>query len=480
MDFLYYGANPPQTGVAAGVMVDERLAVLRGRVLDPSGAAVAAVTVGILDHAELGETASRADGGFDFAVNGGGRLVVAYTKAGYLDVHRPADVPRHSFIRLDDVVLTPLAAVSTAVDTAGPDPIAVVRGEVGTDADGSRQATVFIAAGTVATIHLPGGGTQDLTSFHVRVTEYTVGDRGPEAMPAPLGPTVAYTYAVELALGEAEAVAAESVTFDQTVIGYVETFLGYPVGESVPIGFYDRTRGVWVPEENGRTLKILGVLADLAELDVDGGGSAADAAALAMLGISDEERHRLAALYPVGQELWRMPVAHFAPCDPNRTLLRPSGAEAPDLDPGRKPGTRPGKPCKSSGSSVIARPDELAAELRGRAQARPQRLQVEAGAGDARNRALEEPEAETRRHLEERAARLADDLGGEFQSYRLRRYRAFLPVAAHPPQRHARSGCNRRADHPRTRPPLDLHRLTSDELYSRRLTGRRVSGSARR
>jgi hypothetical protein len=33
-------------------------------------------------------------------------------------------------------------------------------------------------------IFLPGGGTQALSTMHVRLTEYTVGANGPAAMPA--------------------------------------------------------------------------------------------------------------------------------------------------------------------------------------------------------------------------------------------------------------------------------------------------------
>ena len=44
-----------------------------------------------------------------------------------------------------------------------------------TDTDGTRQATLLIPQGTTATIQLPGGGTQALTTLSLRATEYTVG-----------------------------------------------------------------------------------------------------------------------------------------------------------------------------------------------------------------------------------------------------------------------------------------------------------------
>ena len=40
-------------------------------------------------------------------------------------------------------------------------------------------------------------------------------------------------------------------------------------------------------------------------------------AALAALGVSDAERTQLAAIYTIGQSLWRTPVPHFSGWDSN-------------------------------------------------------------------------------------------------------------------------------------------------------------------
>jgi hypothetical protein len=81
--FLYTGTTPIQTGVAAGTIVPRRAAVIRGRVLDQAMQPMAAVQISILGHAEYGQTLSRADGMFDLAVNGGGKLIVRYVRAGF-------------------------------------------------------------------------------------------------------------------------------------------------------------------------------------------------------------------------------------------------------------------------------------------------------------------------------------------------------------------------------------------------------------
>jgi hypothetical protein len=49
----------------------------------------------------------------------------------------------------------------------------------------------------------------------------------------------------------------------------------------------------------------------MADLDLDGSGNPAGAAALATLGISDAERTQLAQTYQAGQSLWRVQIPHF-------------------------------------------------------------------------------------------------------------------------------------------------------------------------
>jgi RHS repeat-associated protein len=213
-------------------------------------------------------------------------------------------------------------------------PIQVARGNPVTDADGTRQATLFFRQGTHATLTLPDGSTRSPTTLHVRETEYTVGATGPEAMPGDLPPTSGYTYAAEFSADEAVAAGATGVTFDQPVIDYTENFLNFPVGSGVPAGFYDRTTGQWIGVRNGRVVKVLSVTGGLADLDVDGSGQTASTAALAALGIGDAERQQLAALYQSGQSLWRVPLTHFSPWDQNWPYGPPADAVVATQAPG--------------------------------------------------------------------------------------------------------------------------------------------------
>jgi RHS repeat-associated protein len=337
--FLYSGANPIQTGVVAGTITSNRAAVLRGKVITRDGDPLSGVAISVAGHPEFGQTLSRADGVFDMAVNGGGRLTVNYAKTGLLPAQRTVDAPWQDYTLVDDVAMI---AVDPTVTTIGfTQPIEVARGSVVHDTDGTRQATMLFPQATTATMVFPNGSTQPLSSMHVRATEYSVAGSGRQTMPAELPPTSAYTYAVEFSVDEAMDAGAKSVTFSQPVPTYVENFLSFPIGLRVPAGYYDRQEARWVGAPNGRIVKILSETGGRADLDVTGSGQVSDAAALAALGITDAERAQLAQLYDPNQSFWRVAVTHFSPWDYNwpytagRDALPPpgdgpSGDDSPD------------------------------------------------------------------------------------------------------------------------------------------------------
>ena len=372
--FLYSGANPIQTGVSAGTIETLRAAVLRGRVLDRNGQALSGIRIEILDHPEYGHTLSRADGRFDLAVNGGGALTVTYTGTGVLEVQRSVEVPWQDFVPVDDVTMVALDPQVTTVDFSAP--VEVARGSPVTDVDGTRRATLLFKQGTQATLVMPDGSEQPLSSINVRATEYTVGSSGPQAMPAPLPPASAYTYAVELSADTAIALGAKEVRFDQPIPFYLENFLGFPVGMAMPMGFYDRSRAAWMPSQNGRVVKIVSMTGGLADLDITGDGVADDATSL---GVDDAERGRLAALYSAGQELWRVPVTHFSPWDANSPAQLPPGSGVPNPEPiqaggaggggGGEPGDKKNAKkskddaCKRPGGSVIECENQTLGEM---------------------------------------------------------------------------------------------------------------------
>src|SRR5262249_31538846 len=152
-----------------------------------------------------------------------------------------------------------------------------------------------------------------VSTLHVRLTEFTVGDTGPLAIPGDLPASSGYTYAVAPSADEGPIkIAGKDVLFSQPVLFYQENFLHVPVGMAVPNGYYDNDRAAWVPSPNGKVIKIVGVTGGLAVLDTNGDGVADSDAALATLGISTAERQTLAGLYQPGQSLWRLPWTHFS------------------------------------------------------------------------------------------------------------------------------------------------------------------------
>jgi RHS repeat-associated protein len=346
--FLYTGSDPVQLGVTNGTIQAEQAAVVRGRVIARDGMALAGVDVRIPGHSEFGFTRSRADGRFDLAVNGGGLLTVRFQRTGYLPAQRQVNVPWQDYIQMEDVALVPLDPVVTPIDLSAATTMQVARGSTAVDQDGTRKATLFFPQGTRATMTLPDGSSQPLTTLHVRATEYTVGPNGPKAMPAELPPTVGYTYCVELGVDEADAVGGKNITFDQPIPFYVENFLGFPVGGLVPVADYDKDRAEWVPSPNGRVIKILGQTAGLADLDVAGSNVVADAASLAALGITEAERARLAGLYTTGQTLWRAPIPHLSIWDINWGWGPPLAAIFPSLFDWLLPSFQPCEECQQS------------------------------------------------------------------------------------------------------------------------------------
>jgi hypothetical protein len=332
-EFLYTGPNPIQTGVAAGTINPVRAAVLRGRALSKDGTPLPLVKVTVLDHPELGQTFSRADGRFDMAVNGGGVLTVKYEKSGFLPVQRTEEVAWQDYSGVPDVVMIGYDPQVTFIDLNAGIPIQVARGTASNDGSGARRSTLLFKQGTTATMKLPGGAMQNINRLHVRATEYTVGANGPDAMPGDLPPTSFYTYAVEYSIDEAVAANAIETTFSQPVIQYNENFLNFQIGIDIPSGSYDRATGRWVASASGRVVKILTNAGGLASLDIDGSGLPATDAGYAALGITVAERQMLATLYPAGHGLWRVPLNHFSAWDSNWPFGPPGDAQPPGGDP---------------------------------------------------------------------------------------------------------------------------------------------------
>ncbi|MDJ0657191.1 MAG: hypothetical protein QNJ40_23730, partial [Xanthomonadales bacterium] len=325
--FLFNGAQPVQINVDEASIDCDKLAVLGGRVVDASMAPVIGVAVMVKDRPEFGMTLTRADGEYDLAVNGGGPLTLLFSRDGLLNADRETQVPPRADLTLEDVMLVALDGNVTTVMANMPEP-QLVSGSMRTDSDGSRTARLMIPANTTMMMGNGAGGMDPMSQLDVRITEYTVGENGPMAMPADLPPTSGYTYAVEFSADEG---ITSPVTFNQALASYNENFLGFPTGTVIPHGWYDRELGQWVPAENGRVIEILTEAAGTVTVAVDSTGAAADTSKLMQAGISSDELEMLAQLFQPGDTLWRVPIRHFSPHDYNFPL--PDDAEPPPPPP---------------------------------------------------------------------------------------------------------------------------------------------------
>jgi RHS repeat-associated protein len=327
--FLYTGPNAIQRNVVPGAITSQRVAVVRGKVVDQNSAGIAGVRVSVLGQPSLGYAVTRQDGSYDLAANGGATWTLLISRDGFLSARRQVAVPWQDYVAAPTVALLPFDAHATTIDLTQAT-AQTARGSAVTDADGTRQATLVFAPSTTATMVLPDGTTRALTTLSVRATEYTVGSAGPTAMPADLPPQSGYTYCVELSVDEAVAAGATTVQFSKPVAFYVENFLGFAIGSAVPTGYYDTVAGQWRAVANGRVLKILSITSGLADIDANGDGAADAPSALATLGITDAERAQLATIYSAGASLWRVALDHFTTWDCNWPVGPPEDAANPN------------------------------------------------------------------------------------------------------------------------------------------------------
>ncbi len=330
--FLYSGSDPIQAGLTTAID-PQRVVVLQGRVIDRNGNPLLGVAVTVADHPEFGHTSTRADGHYDLVVNGGGTIALSFDLVGMMHAERTQKLKWADFAHFPDVALVPQDSQVSVVDLTGSAPIQVGRANAVQDADGSRQTTLMLAAGTTAQMSLPGNQTQALDTAHVRATEYTVGPNGPAAMPGVLPATSGYTFAVALTVDEAEQANATQVWFSKPVAVYLENFLNENVGTVMPAGYYDKTSHVWVASTDGRVVRVLSITGGNASLDIDGSGQPATPMALDALGVSSDELGQLASLYSAGQTLWRVPVQHFSDWDFNQGTAPPNGSAPPNGNP---------------------------------------------------------------------------------------------------------------------------------------------------
>jgi RHS repeat-associated protein len=318
----------------------KKFSLVRGRVLDDDGVALDGVSVSVLGRPEYGTAISNGDGEFTLAVNGGIHVIVAAETFGFTQGQRGVDVPWNDMVVLPDFELVPFDPIETEMFMDG-DPESVV---THTNVGEAAPITVAIAGDNLAAGD-PGDGNVEITdTITVTATEY----KDPSEMPAILPPTSEFTYCVEL-----KADGYENVEFADPVVLWVKNFLGFDVGTAVPVGYYDRDEGKWMPMNDGIVVELLDDNGDgiVDGVDADGDGQADDLDG--DKDVSDETvglDSQPDAL--PGDTMWRTAVEHFSPIDMNwpgsgpPPDAVPPPDQPPDLD-------NPDDPCAQGGMSDV-------------------------------------------------------------------------------------------------------------------------------
>ncbi len=303
-----------------------RFSLITGTVYSIDGSPLPEVIVSILDHSEYGTSITNAEGEYTLPVEGGGIFTVSFVKKGYLEAQRKASTEWNQIHTVDGVFLLQEDTACTTIDFDGnPASRYIHVSSAYTDEDGVRSTTLVFSGDTTVTIKDAEGNESPVnTPITVRATEFVK----PETMPAHLPSTSAYTFAVDLTV---DGVAQRSqVHFSKPVTMYVDNFLEFPVGEVVPVGYYDRIKAVWVPYDNGLVIKLLDLDGDgtTDALDANGDESADD---LNKDGSFGDEVAGIAGngSYQPGKTYWRVKIDHFTPWDCNWPWDFEEGAVGP-------------------------------------------------------------------------------------------------------------------------------------------------------
>ncbi len=304
---------------------DEKLfSMLTGKIVDEDGNPLSNVKVSIHNNSQYGSVETNANGSYVIPVEGGKYLTVRYEKTGYTTIDRKVYAQPEDWAIADDVTMLKIDEKVTTINLNDSTP-QIHSSTIVTDDRGSRATTLVFNGVTQATVKSPDGSTRTLDSINVRATEF----KTPESMPSDLPIETAYTYCSDITVDGVKD--DESVEFNAPVIMYVDNFLGFEVGEIVPVGYYDRNQGKWIGSKNGAVVKFLDTNNDgkIDSLDATGDGIADDldgdgTTSSEVKGIEDNPS------YQVGMTYWRGEIMHFTPWDFNWPLILNKNVKDPE------------------------------------------------------------------------------------------------------------------------------------------------------
>jgi len=328
--FGYTYRNLVPNNVTIEEYTPERFSLITGFIEDINGNPISGVKIQLNHHPEFGSTITASDGRYTLPVNGGGLFTVDFTKDGYLMAQRNVSTLWNKIHTVETIVLIPSDTKGTLITFDGnPFSHPIHQSTPITDEDGTRQTTLVFSGDTVGMVIDAASNVTTLPStFTVRATEFT----RPDTLPGRLPPMSAFTYAVDLTVDGVDPLS--TVIFNKPVGFYVDNFLNFPVGEVVPVGFYDRQLAAWIPYNNGVVVELLDINGDsiIDALDATGDGLADDLDGDGIIideveGIIGDPR------YAPGNTYWRTMIDHFTPWDCNWPYDLPPDAEVPPSDP---------------------------------------------------------------------------------------------------------------------------------------------------
>ena len=304
----------------------KRFSLITGLVHDINQLPLPGVTITVHRHAQYGSVTTDDRGRFSIPVEGGGTLTVVYQKQGLIPAQRKVSVPWNDNVIAETVVMITEDPVATTLTFDGnADTVVTHKSEDVVDNSGSRAVTmVFSGDNKAYLVDEKGNDVQELTTITTRATEYQT----PQTMPARLPANSAFTYCAELSVD-----GAQRVRFEQPVTTFIDNFLGFPVGSIVPVGYYDRDKGIWVPSENGVVVQLMDTDTNgvVDALDADGDGAPDDLDAdgsysSEIKGLGNSQR------YAPGATFWRVQMNHFTPFDCNWPFGPPADAIATNAE----------------------------------------------------------------------------------------------------------------------------------------------------
>jgi RHS repeat-associated protein len=246
------------------------LSVYTGLVTDRNEIGLEGVQISFLNHPEYGSITTDIDGRFIISAPSGLQTLV-YEKPGHLTVQRNGIGQSTNWTNIETVTLLPLDTKRTLIQLASGQ-TQIHESSLVTDEFGSRKATVVFNNITSATVISADGFERDLGEFWLSATEFET----PESMPGPLPKNSVFTYCTKLWVEGTQF--NDTVQFNNDVVMFVDNFLGFEVGDIIPVGFFDTIESNWKASKNGVVVQLLDTDSDgvVDGIDYNNDGTADD------------------------------------------------------------------------------------------------------------------------------------------------------------------------------------------------------------